>query len=107
MMGTAALVMGIIGLAISFAPAYGIAAVAPAFLGLVLAMVDLFVKAGTQRPRAAAVAGLTLNALAIIVALAWLVLLGLGQALDGEIRGPRAGTSQSGAHGPGLPGPPD
>lgn len=73
-MGVASLVLGIVSLVFGFIPFCGIIAIIPAFIGLILGIVDAVKKSKSQEPKGMAIAGIVLSVIAIVV-IAWWVLV--------------------------------
>ena len=66
-MGVAALVLGIISVAVGFIPFCGTWAIIPAIVGLVLGIVDCVKKSKEGNPKGKAIAGIVCSAVAIVV----------------------------------------
>lgn len=74
-MGVAALVIGIISVILGFVPLCNYFAVLPAIVGLVLGIVEVTKKGKAQQPKGLGMAGIILNAVAIVVILLWTLLI--------------------------------
>jgi len=74
-MDIASLVLGIVSLILGFIPFCGSIAFIPAVVGLILGIVSLVQKSKTQSPKGMAIAGIILNALAILIILFWLLVM--------------------------------
>ena len=70
-MGLAALIIGIISVILGFIPVCGMIAIVPAIVGLILGIIDVSRKSKKQEPKGKGMAGIVLNAAAIIVILVW------------------------------------
>lgn len=79
-MGVASLVLGIISALLAFVPFCGYLAFLPALIGLVLGIVDIAQKGKKQEPKGQGIAGVVLNAIAIVIIIAWTVLFAAGGA---------------------------
>jgi len=74
-MGIAAMVVGIIALVASFVPLCGaIVAIPAASIGLILGIVEVILKGKKNKPKGMGIAGIVLNILAVIIAIAWFIL---------------------------------
>ncbi|HHH76479.1 MAG TPA: hypothetical protein ENL03_05590 [Phycisphaerae bacterium] len=71
-MGIASMVIGIIAAILGFIPICGAIAFIPAVIGLVLGLVDFILKGKSKKPRGMGLAGVILNAVAIIVIVLWI-----------------------------------
>ena len=65
-MGVAALVLGIVSIVIAWIPLCGVIAFIPALIGLILGIVDTVKKSKKGEKKGMSIAGIILNALAII-----------------------------------------
>ena len=65
-MGVAALVLGIVSVIIALIPFCGTIAFIPAVIGLILGIVDTVQKSKKQEKKGLAIAGIVLNAIAIV-----------------------------------------
>lgn len=70
-MGLAAMIIGIIAVVLGFIPVCGYFALLPAIVGLILGIVDVKQKSKAQQPKGKGMAGIVLNAVAIVVILVW------------------------------------
>ena len=70
-MGVAALVIGIVSLIVGFIPFCGTWAMLPAVVGLILGIVDTVLRSGRKQPRGMSIAGIVLNALAMLIIVVW------------------------------------
>jgi len=70
-MGIASMVLGIVSVVFGLVPFCGTWAIIPALIGLILGIVDLVIKSRGRAPRGAAIAGVILNPIAIIVVVLW------------------------------------
>jgi len=75
-MSVASMVIGIIAAILGFVPLCNYFAFIPAVIGLVLGIVDIVLKNKNQQPKGMAIAGITLNGIAILLIFIWTVLLG-------------------------------
>jgi|BioPla2DNA2_1021312.scaffolds.fasta_scaffold109616_1 high-affinity K+ transport system ATPase subunit B len=75
-MGVASMVIGIISALLGFIPLCNYFATIPAIVGLILGIVDAVKKTNENQPKGMAVAGIILNALAIVLIIGWTVLIG-------------------------------
>ena len=83
-MGLASMIIGIVSLGIGFIPMCGFWAAAPAVVGLILGVVDLVLKSRRKQPRGKAIVGVILNPLAIIVIVAWYVMMVYGSEMAAD-----------------------
>ncbi|MHC4460668.1 MAG: hypothetical protein ACYS6W_03300 [Planctomycetota bacterium] len=79
-MGLAAMIIGIIAVVLGFIPFCGYFALLPAIAGLILGIVDVKKKSKAQQPKGQGMAGIVLNAVAIIVILLWTLVFAVGGA---------------------------
>lgn len=79
-MGVAALVLGIISVVIGFVPFCGMIAFIPAIVGLILGIVDIVKKNKANEPKGMAIAGTVLSAIAILIIIYWVFIVGLAGA---------------------------
>jgi len=77
-MGLAAMIIGIIAVVLGFIPFCGYFALLPAIVGLILGIVDVKKKSEARQPKGKGMAGIVLNAVAIIVILLWTLLFAAG-----------------------------
>ena len=77
-MGLAAMIIGIIAVVLGFIPVCGMIALVPAIIGLILGIVDVTKKSKAQQPKGKGMAGIVLNAVAIIVILLWTLVFAVG-----------------------------
>ncbi|MDP4089065.1 MAG: DUF4190 domain-containing protein [Bacillota bacterium] len=70
-MGVASMVIGIIAALLGFVPLCNYFAVIPAIVGLILGIVDASTKSKQNQPKGMAVAGIVLNAVAILLIIVW------------------------------------
>ena len=80
-MGLAAMIIGIIAVVLGFIPFCGYFALLPAIVGLILGIVDVKQKSKAQQPKGQGMAGIVLNAVAIIVILLWTLVFAVGGAV--------------------------
>ena len=80
-MGLAAMIIGIIAVVLGFIPFCGYFALLPAIVGLILGIVDVKKKSKAQQPKGQGMAGIALNAVAIIVILLWTLVFAVGAAV--------------------------
>lgn len=73
-MGIAALVIGIIAAILAFVPLCGMIAFVPAVVGLILGIVDVVLKGKKEIPKGVGIAGIVLNAIAIVIIFVWTTL---------------------------------
>lgn len=85
-MGIAALVLGIIGLIISFIPLCGIIAFVPCLVGLGLGIADIAVKSKRGQPKAMGIVGTVLNGAALVIMIALSVFFAAEVASDPTFR---------------------
>ena len=74
-MGLAAMIIGIVAVVLGFIPVCGMIALLPAIVGLILGIVDVSRKSKQQQPKGKGLAGIILNAAAIIVILVWTLVI--------------------------------
>jgi len=77
-MGLAAMIIGIVAVVLGFIPFCGYFALIPAIVGLILGIVDVKQKSKAQQPKGQGMAGIVLNAVAIIVILLWTLVFAAG-----------------------------
>lgn len=70
-MGLAAMIIGIVAVILGFIPLCGMIALIPAIVGLILGVLDVAKKSKAQQPKGQGLAGIILNAVAIIIILVW------------------------------------
>lgn len=75
-MGIAALVLGIIGLIISFVPACNVIMFVPCLVGLGLGIADIAVKSKRSQPKAMGIVATVLNGVALLIIVIWCLFLG-------------------------------
>lgn len=75
-MGVAALVLGIVSVIIAIIPFCGSIAFIPAIIGLILGIVDTVQKSKKQEKKGLAVAGIVLNAIAIVFIAVYTIIAG-------------------------------
>ena len=80
-MGLAAMIIGIVAVVFGFIPFCGYFALLPAIIGLILGIVDVKNKSKAQQPKGKGMAGIVLNAVAIIVILLWTLVFAAGGAV--------------------------
>ncbi len=81
-MGLAAMIIGIIAVVLGFIPFCGYFVLLPAIVGLILGIVDVKKKSKAQEPKGKGMAGIVLNAVALIVILLWTLLFATGGAVS-------------------------
>ena len=86
-MGVAALVLGIVSVIIALVPLCGSIAFIPAIIGLILGIVDTVQKSKKQEKKGLAIAGIVLNAIAIVFIAVYTIAIGnaakeLGDSLN-------------------------
>jgi hypothetical protein len=84
-MGLAAMIIGIIAVVLGFIPFCGYFALFPAIVGLILGIVDVKKKSKAQQPKGKGMAGIVLNAVAIIVILLWTLVFAIGGAVTMDV----------------------
>jgi hypothetical protein len=98
-MGIAAMIIGIVAVVLGFIPFCGYFALLPAIIGLILGIIDVKKKSEAQQPKGKGMAGIVLNAVALIVILLWTLVFAAGgsAAIDAmeEIEGPNVPVEQS------------
>ncbi len=80
-MGLAAMIIGIVAVIFGFIPFCGYFALLPAIVGLILGILDVKNKSKAQQPKGTGMAGIVLNAVAIIVILLWTLVFVAGGAV--------------------------
>lgn len=75
-MGVASLVLGIVSLIIGFVPLCGIIALLPAIIGVILGIIDIVKKNKTGENKSQAIAGLIMSAIAVVVIIFWVGIVG-------------------------------
>jgi len=70
-MGATSLIFGVIAIIISLVPYCNYFALVPAILGLVMGCMDVVNKRKNKEPRGLAIAGIVLNAVAILLLFLW------------------------------------
>lgn len=68
-MGIAALVIGIIGLILSFIPVVNVIFFVPIVIGFVLGIVDTVLKTKKKQPRGIAISGIVLTSVALVISI--------------------------------------
>ena len=81
-MGIASMIIGILAAICGFIPLCGYFAITPAIVGLVLGIVDVSKKKKAQAPCGQGVAGIVLNAVALLVIVLWTLVFAAGAAAD-------------------------
>jgi hypothetical protein len=84
-MGLAAMIIGIIAVVLGFIPFCGYFAILPAIVGLILGIIDVKKKSKAQQPKGIGMAGIVLNAVALIVILLWTLVIGAGAVVTSEV----------------------
>ena len=79
-MGIAALILGIVGLIVSFIPFCGMVAFLPCLVGLGLGIADIVVKSRNHKGKAMGIVGTVLNGVALLVAIFWGFFTAIGAA---------------------------
>jgi hypothetical protein len=75
-MGIAALVIGIVAVILGIVPGCGLVfGLPPAIVGLILGIVDVMKKSKAQQPKGMGMAGIVLNAVAIVFVILWTVVI--------------------------------
>ncbi len=87
-MGLAAMIIGIIAVVLGFIPFCGYFALLPAIVGLILGIVDVKQKSKAKQPKGQGMAGIVLNAVAIIVILLWTLVFAAATVTLEPIEGP-------------------
>lgn len=77
-MGLAAMIIGIVAVVCGFIPLCGLIALLPAIVGLILGILEVKKKSTAKQPKGMGMAGVVLNAVAIIVILLWTLVIGAG-----------------------------
>ncbi len=98
-MGLAAMIIGIVAVVLGFIPFCGYFALRPAIIGFILGILDVKKKSAAQQPKGKGMAGIVLNAVALIVILLWTLIFAAGgaAAIDAieEIEGPNVPVERS------------
>jgi len=84
-MGLAAMIIGIIAVVLGFIPFCGYFALLPAIVGLILGIVDVKQKSKAQQPKGMGMAGIVLNAVALIVILLWTLVFAAGSVATRDV----------------------
>ena len=84
-MGLAAMIIGIIAVVLGFIPFCGYFAILPAIVGLILGILDVKKKSNAQQPKGIGMAGIVLNAVALIVILLWTLVIGAGAVVTSDV----------------------
>lgn len=74
-MGIASMIIGIVSAVLGFIPLCNYFAFIPALVGLILGIVDVIKKSKENKPKGQGIAGVVLNAIAIILIFVWTVLI--------------------------------
>ncbi len=75
-MGIAALIIGIVAVILGIIPGCGLVfGLPPAIVGLILGIVDVMKKSKAQQPKGMGMAGIILNAVAIVFVILWTVVI--------------------------------
>jgi len=77
-MGIAAMVIGIISAILAFIPFCGYIAFVPAVVGLILGIIDVSMKSKKNLPKGQGVAGIILNAIAIVIIFVYTMMFAAG-----------------------------
>ncbi len=78
-MGLAAMIIGIVAVILGIIPGCGLVfGLPPAIVGLILGIVDVKKKSKAQQPKGKGMAGIVLNAVAIIFILLWTLVIAAG-----------------------------
>lgn len=77
-MGLAAMIIGIVAVILGFIPLCGMIALVPAIVGLILGIIEVKKKSKAKQPKGTGMAGIVLNAVALIVILLWTLVIGAG-----------------------------
>lgn len=80
-MGIASMVIGIVGVILSFVPYGSCISLVGAPIGLILGIVDVVAKNKTGEPKGMAIAGIILNAITIVILILLVVLAMIGMSL--------------------------
>ncbi len=82
-MGLAAMVIGIVAVVLGIIPGCGLVfGLPPAIVGLILGIVDVKKKSKAQQPKGMGMAGVVLNAVAIVFILLWTLVIGAGAVVS-------------------------
>lgn len=79
-MGVASLVLGIVSVIFAFVPFCNTIAFIPAVIGFVLGIVEVVLKGKKQEPKGMGIAGIVLNACALVLIIIWII--GVGAAVS-------------------------
>ena len=79
-MGIASMVIGIIGVITSFIPCIGMLSLVPVIVGFVLGIVDTVLKGKKHQPRGMSIAGIVLNAVALLFIIVSFLIIGASAA---------------------------
>lgn len=84
-MGLVAMIIGIVAVILGFIPFCGMIALVPAIIGLILGIVDVTKKLKAKQPKGQGMAGIVLNAMAIIVILLWTLVFATGVVVTRDV----------------------
>ncbi|MHC4088388.1 MAG: hypothetical protein ACYSWZ_25700 [Planctomycetota bacterium] len=74
-MGLAAMIIGIVAVILGFIPVCGMIALVPAIVGLILGIIEVKKKSQAKQPKGMGMAGVVLNAVAIVFIILWTVVI--------------------------------
>jgi len=81
-MGLAAMIIGIVAVVLGIIPGCGLVfGLPPAIVGLILGIVDVKNKSKAQQPKGMGMAGVVLNAVAIVFIIVWTLIFAAGGAV--------------------------
>ncbi len=85
-MGLAAMVIGIVAVVLGIIPGCGLVfGLPPAIVGLILGIVDVKNKSKAKQPKGMGMAGVVLNAVAIVFILLWTLVIGAGAVVTTDL----------------------
>lgn len=85
-MGVAALVLGIVAVVFAIIPVLGYIAFVPAVVGLVLGIIEVSQKGKKNEPKGMGIAGVVLNAVAILFIVLWTIVFASAPSLEDQLR---------------------
>ncbi len=81
-MGIAAMIIGIVAVVLGIIPGCGLVfGLPPAIVGLILGILDVKKKSKVQQPKGMGMAGVVLNAVAIVFIIVWTLIIATGGAV--------------------------
>ena len=86
-MGIASMIIGIISVILAFIPCpTAVLLFLPVIIGFVLGIVDVVLKSKRQQPKGCGIAGIVMNAIALVIILLWCFVFGAAAASEAVAR---------------------